>query len=134
DFWLRGRQAILANSGNDYSALEYFGDPVLGATPNIRSVTGEDLVLDDGTPLGAPITHVPAGYTGVASGDGGAALVAQAGTYNIQPSNSAQTIGGNRTQLGQDPQMKSLSLTVRQEIAPNIQAFLQANASKNIQR
>lgn len=134
DFWLRGRQAILANSDNNYRALELLGDPVLGATPNIRSVTGENLVLDDGTPLGSAITHVPAGYTGVASGDGGAALVARAGTYNIRPSNSAQTIGGNLTQLGQDPQLKSLSLTVRQEITPSLQAFLQAHASKNIQR
>lgn len=134
NFWSRGRQAVLANSGNNYRALELVGDPVLGATPNIRSVSGENLVLDDGTPLGSAITHVPAGYAGLASGDGGAALVAQAGTYNIQPSNTAQTVGGRAAQLGQDPQLKSLSLTVRQEITPNVQAFLQASASQSVQR
>ncbi|WP_161965821.1 TonB-dependent receptor domain-containing protein [Steroidobacter cummioxidans] len=134
NFWQRGRRNVLANSGNDYRALELIGDPPLGATPNIRSITGENLVLDNGTPLGSAITHVPAGYTGLASGDGGAALVAQAGTYNIQPSNTAQTVGGSRAQLGQDPQLKSMSLTVRQEIAPSVQGFLQANASQSVQR
>jgi outer membrane receptor protein involved in Fe transport len=134
DFWLRGRQAILANTGNDYRALELLGDPVLGATTNIRSVGGENLVLDNGTPLGSPITHVPAGYAGLASGDGGAALVAEAGTYNIQSPKAAFTVGGAATQLGQDPQLKSLSLTVRQEVTSNLQAFLQASGSRSIQR
>jgi outer membrane receptor protein involved in Fe transport len=134
NFWLRGRQRVLANSGNNYRALELVGDPVLGATPNIRSVTGENLVLDNGTPLGSPITHVPAGYVGLSSGDGGAALVGQAGTYNIQPAYSAQTVGGRNARMGQDPQLKSLALTVRQEITPNLRGFLQANASQSRQR
>jgi outer membrane receptor protein involved in Fe transport len=134
DFWLRGRKAILANSGNNYRALEVIGDPVLGATTNIRSVSGKNLVLDNGTPLGSAITHVPAGYSGLASGDGGAALVAGAGTYNIQSPSGALVAGGAGTQLGQDPQLKSVSLTVRQKISPSVQGFLQASGSKSIQR
>src|SRR3546814_10391641 len=62
-------------------------------TPNIRSTTGVDLILDDGTRLNSPITYLPKGYLGPDS-DGGAALVANAGRHNTEPSPMARITGG----------------------------------------
>ncbi len=132
-YWERGRAAILANTNNNYGALDASGVPVLGATTNIRSANGSNLVLDNGIALGSAITHVPAGYAGVAS-DGGAALVGQAGRYNIEPPDTMHTIGGNATRMGQDPQLKSLSLTVRQEVTDDLSLFAQASASQSVAR
>lgn len=132
-YWERGRAAILANTNNNYGALDASGVPVLGSTTNIRSANGANLVLDSGLPLGSSITHVPTGYAGVSS-DAGAALAAQAGSYNIEPPDTLHTIGGNATRMGQDPQLKSLSLTVRQEIADDLSLFFQASASQSVAR
>ncbi len=57
----RGRNEILQNN----SALLYsVGSPYAGASPNIASANGSNLVLKPvygGTALGSPITYVPVG-------------------------------------------------------------------------
>lgn len=66
--------------------------PPLGFTTNITSIDGSNLTLKDGTPLSSPFTSVPIGYAGSAA-DGGAALVANAGRYNLEFANTAQPGG-----------------------------------------
>ncbi len=53
-------------------------------------------MLDDGTPLNATFTSAPVGYAGVAT-DGGHALVANAGQYNMDLGAGADFNGGNGT-------------------------------------
>ncbi|WP_162313953.1 TonB-dependent receptor [Pseudoxanthomonas yeongjuensis] len=113
--------------------------PPLGATTNICSATvyfpgyaecnATPLVLDDGTSLNSPITHVPNGYPGMGAGTG--ALVANAGSYNFDLANSSQT-GGGRTALLNNPTLESLNLTVHREFGPRVRAFLEGMASNNI--
>lgn len=104
-------------------------NPPLGSTPNIRSADGSDLVLRDGTPLNSPITHIPAGYAGTAT-DGGSALVANAGNYNLGLADGQQHITGGSTQIAQAPRNMSLRATVRREFTPRVQAFLEASANE----
>lgn len=128
DFLARGRADILANNSNMYGAVNFFGFfPPLGATPNIISATGANLVLKNGTPLNSPITYVPVGYPGSAS-DGGAALVANAGKYNLALANSAYLTGGDDG-LSNGPINKSLNITLRRQFSDNVQGFLEASAS-----
>jgi iron complex outermembrane receptor protein len=130
DFVQRGQAAILANNGNNYQAFSAgSGSPPLGATPNILSADGSNLVLNNGTALTSPITYVPVGYAGTS--DGGAALVANAGKFNLGLPNSAQVINGSLSPLVQTPKLESLTATLRRQFSPRVQAFLEASASSN---
>lgn len=93
------------------------------ALPNLLSLSGANLVLDDGTPLGASFTHVPAGYRG-ASSDGGAALVGNAGTWNTDPSPDGSWSGGAGTIQGSIPRVESLGASVRHAFSERLDAFL----------
>jgi len=104
-------------------------NPPLGSVSNIRSADGSNLVLRDGTPLNSPITHVPTGYAGAAS-DGGAALAANAGQYDLGLADTSQAITGGGTQLGQAPRNTALRATLRHEFSPRVSAFLEANATE----
>ncbi|MDB5576376.1 MAG: hypothetical protein JWR80_1552 [Bradyrhizobium sp.] len=82
DFTSRGRAQLFANAP---SYLNTITTPVQGATPNIVSADGSNLVLKTiygGTALGSRITYLPAGYAGLAQ-DGVAALIANAGKQNL---------------------------------------------------
>jgi outer membrane receptor protein involved in Fe transport len=87
----RGRAHAFANLPSFYLGAT---NPPLGATTNIRSVTGANLVLDNGTRLSSPITYIPYGYAGSAK-DGTAALVANQGKYNLDiAAGSPQALAG----------------------------------------
>lgn len=103
--------------------------PPLGATTNIRSADGSNLVLRNGTSLNSPITHTPAGYAGTAV-DGGNALVANAGQYDLGLANTTQHVTGGATQIGQAPRSADLRATLSHEFSPKVRAFLEANASE----
>jgi outer membrane receptor protein involved in Fe transport len=121
DLWRRGRELLFANSP--------FPKPgFLGATPNIRAAT--NLVLDDGTPLNSNITFVPVGYAGVAS-DGGAALVANAGKFNLDLS---EDVAGARRALRSNPIIKSLDFGIRQKLTNHLEAYADASIYSNLNR
>src|SRR5690606_29527531 len=92
--------------------------PPLGATPNIRSVSGAPL-FGPGSPR---FTSVPAGYAG---GGGLEPLRANAGIYNFDLADSAQSGAGNAGLLGASDRL-SAGLTVRREFTDNISAFIDA--------
>lgn len=102
--------------------------------PNLLGVTAP-LVLKNGTPLNSFITFIPVGYAGAAS-DGGAALVANAGKYNLNLADSLQLApgrigsGGGRAFLTM-PTVKSITATVRSRLTANIEAFLDTSAAMN---
>ena len=105
---------------------------IIGATPNIRSTAGTNLVLRNGTPLNSSFTFVPYGYVGPSS-DGGAALIANAGRYNVDSSNSAYQGGGLTTDILSGSQVESLTLTVRREFTRRLQAYVDITGSNNRQ-
>lgn len=127
DFIQRGRARILANNPG---ILLNATTPVLGATPNVRSATGANLVLKSGAALNSPITFVPAGYLG-ASTDGGAALVPNAGRHNLDLADTGQQPGGGRQGLLNAPTLASVSATVRRQFTPRLQAFVELAAANN---
>jgi len=118
DFVARSRALQFQNNP---SAILNASTPILGATPNIRSANGSVLVLRNGTSLGAANTFVPAGYAGVNS-DQGAALVANAGRYNLALADIA-TSGGGTTTLYEVPESLSLNGNLRHEFSPAFEAF-----------
>ncbi len=128
----------LANlrANNPATATLFAGSPPLGATPNIRSSNGSNLVLRNGVPLGAPITFVPAGYSGWAS-DQGAALVPNSGRYNFtladDATNSGAVFGGGASLLNA-PAQESAIVTVRRQFSDDFQAFLELSASNSAGR
>lgn len=143
DFLRRGRARILANNP---SALDTGAAP-LGATTNISTprvfdlatylatqrieyLPGPNLVLDDGTPLNSYFTSIPYGYEGVGS-DNGAALVSNAGRYNLEDAPTAQATGGGRQSLLNAPKVEHLTITARREFTDWLDAYLDLSASKN---
>lgn len=131
DFLQRGRDALQANSPSMF--LPPYGLPPLGATPNIMSADGSNLVLRDGTPLDAAYTTVPLGYAGPGS-DGGHALLANAGSYNWDPANTSQTDGGQRQALYTQPTVKSGGLVLRHEFDESLQVFTDLSSSETTSR
>ncbi len=129
-FLQRARAAVLANTGGNYQAHNLGTIPPVGFTTNIRSADGSNLTLKNGTPLNSPITFVPVGYAGTAS-DGGAALVANAGRYNLDPAAGAESSGGGSAGLLNSPRVSSLGLTVRRQFSPSFQMFLDGFMGRN---
>lgn len=124
-----GQARVLANNrGNFFNAPT----PPLGATPNIRSQTGANLVLKNNTPLNSPFTFVPVGYAGVATDDG-SALVANHGKYNFDLAQSAQPGGALSTGLV-GTLVKSASASIRRELSSRFDAFIDAGASNSLSR
>lgn len=99
---------------------------LLSSTLNIVSADG-DLVLDDGTPLGSPITFVPLGYAGPSS-DGGAAFVDNAGQFNLELPRGAL---GQMNSLVNNPEILSGSLFIEREFTPWLDAFLDVTYFSN---
>jgi len=121
------RLRVVANNGGNPESVARGTNPPLGSTPNIRSVSGNNLVLKSGAALNAPRTFVPVGYGGIST-DGGAALAANAGRYNLDlsPGNgsSAGGLGVYNT-----PQLRSGALTIRHEIATSIEGYIDLSSS-----
>jgi len=78
-------RALARQLANNPAAIYNGTAPPIGGTVNIRSTNGSTLTLDPqygGASLGSNITHIPLGYSG-ADSDNGAALLANAGAYNL---------------------------------------------------
>jgi len=124
NFLARGYQHIL-DAGTPY----FDQNLVLGATPNIRSQTGADLTLDPvygGGSLGSNRTFAPYGYRGVAT-DGVAALIDNAGAYNLDLAPNAQGAGQTLTS-GQE--VLAGSLAIRRELTPWLRIYGEVQASE----
>ena len=130
DFATRGREWILkVNPAGIFGA----STPPLGATPNIRSSNGANLVLKSqygGTSLNSPFTTVPYGYPGISS-DNALALVANAAHYNLDLANSLQSAGGGKQNLLNIPTTEALTITLRQRINDSLDSFVDFSASNN---
>lgn len=121
DFRQRARNLILENNPSQILGAVR---PPLGATANILSASGP-LTLDPvygGTALGSTITHIPTGYLG-ASSDNAAALVGNAGTYNLNVPNDSDLIGS--------PESNSIDFSVRRELWADTEAFLDIRSTSN---
>ncbi len=104
---------------NDPDAIFDFSiAPPAGYTSNINGFG--PLRFDDGTPLGSRRTYIPVGYPGVSS-DGGAALLANAGQYNLDISNDEI---GLRNTLYSTPDRASGNLSVRRSFTNNLDAYI----------
>ena len=124
DFGQDSLNLLLANDPEAYYELT---TPPLASTPNIRSSLDGNLVLDDGTDLGSPITFVPVGYAGVAS-DGGQALIDNAGRYSTAP---APDLNGEFNTIRQSPEIYSAAFSIRREFTPDLELFLDTSFSSN---
>lgn len=111
-----------------YDHIRNVGSPyfeqnlILGATPNIRSQNGGILSLDPafgGTSLGSNRTFAPYGFRGVAL-DGVAALVANAGQYNLD---LARNSLGEGVTLTSGEESMSGSFAVRHELTPWLRLY-----------
>jgi iron complex outermembrane receptor protein len=131
NFVERGRAEILAN--NPAFFMNPTANPVLGATPNIRSNTTvngvlQNLTLDNGQSLDSPFTFIPEGYSGTDT-DGGLALLTNAGNYNFDLPSSAQTGGGGKRSLLVGTTTKSILATVRRDFGATLHVFAEGSAS-----
>src|SRR5262249_45949990 len=103
DLWRRGREHAVAVN----PSLAAF----ISSTTNISTSNGTGtLVLDNGVSLNSSHTFVPVGYAGIAS-DNGAALVANAGKYNLELPDNAL---GRWASMRNTPRVRSANLNVRQ--------------------
>ncbi len=116
DFTAQARARQFANNA---SAFFTAATPPVGYTSNIRSQNGLNLVLDNGTQLNSPHTFVPVGYAGPAA-DGGSALVANAGRYNLE---LPRDLLGAEQSLLNNPQVSSASLSLRRAFGERIDAY-----------
>lgn len=131
DFAANGRQLQLRNNPDAFFNPSSFGggsSMPRGYTSNIRSRDGSDLVLDDGTPLNSPFTFVPVGYSGPSS-DGGAALLANAGMYNLDLPNTMAA--GANSSLLKEPTIWSAMLSIRRRFSENVEAFIDLSTFNN---
>jgi outer membrane receptor protein involved in Fe transport len=129
NFAARSRALQLKNNP-DIADFTVSSAPPSGATPNIHSSDGSSLMLDPeygGADLQSSITHIPLGYAGPAS-DNGAALLANAGRYNLDLSNDTN---GLRRGLLATPQTDSVSLNARREFGSRVEAFVDVSRSNN---
>lgn len=122
DFLQRARATLQKNNPTALQLAGIF--PPLGATPNIRSQNGSPL-FGPGTPS---FTSVPIGYVG---GGGIAPLAQNAGTYNLNLAESAQAFGGSRFPLLGGSVVSSVMGSLRHELNPTTDLFVEGNASKN---
>lgn len=123
DLVQRGQALQLANN-----PASFYGSatPPAGYTTNIRSQSGANLVLKPqfgGANLGSPLTFVPMGYTGIAS-DNAAALVANAGKYNLDMPN---VVNGRLATLRIVPRQESYGFSVRRKFGARVELLADAS-------
>lgn len=110
---------------------------IYSTTPNIRSVSGGNLVLKPQfavngiTALGSNRTFVPAGFQGIGTGGAGA-LLANAGRQNLEPgpNNSDGPVFGDRVRLLTGGTTWNASATVRSELAKWLSIYGSLSYSK----
>ncbi len=124
DFVLKARALLLKNNPAAFTGAT---QPPAGYLTNIRSLTGANLMLKNGTALNSPITYVPAGYAGSAS-DGGAALVANAGRYDL---NLPNTKSGTLGKMLQPASTDALGLGLRRRFGDRVEAYVDASRLNN---
>lgn len=118
--------------------------PPLGSVPNITSTAFFNqttfvftpdpgtLTLRDGTPLGYRRTHIPVGTTAsTSSGSLRASLLANAGTYDMGLPASPQPNTGLLRPMGVASEVKSLQATIRRQMRPSLEAFLEFSYAEN---
>lgn len=127
----RGQGAIQGNYP-DFFVMPN-GLPPLASRPNIASIDGSELMLKDGTALGAAYASVPAGYAGTWS-DAGAALAANAGTYNWDLADSMQANGGRRQAFYTQPTVKSGGVVLRHQFDEGLQVYTDLSYSNALNR
>lgn len=127
NFIPEGMKKVLLNNPNYFVGAS----TPLGAMTNIRASNGSNLVLKPqygGAVLSSSFTSVPVGYTGAAS-DSGAALIANAGKYNLDQPDTLQNRGLRSSMLAA-PERQSLMGTVRRQFTPWLQAFAEYQYSR----
>lgn len=124
DFATRSRALFLQNNP---AAMASVTIPPAGYLANIRSSTGANLVLKSGTALNSPITFVPVGYAGPTS-DGGAALVANAGRYDL---NMPRANFGALKSLLSVPTTEAFGIGLRRRFGSRVEAYADASRLKN---
>jgi iron complex outermembrane recepter protein len=130
EFLRKSRETVSINNPSTFLNAAF---PPLGSTTNIRSSTNAALTLKGGGgSIGSNKTFIPPGYAGVAS-DGGAALRANAGTYNLELADTAQTSGGQASILTA-PTAKFGAVTIRNQFSDRFEGFLDLSLADNVGR
>ncbi|MBL8268769.1 TonB-dependent receptor, partial [Steroidobacter sp.] len=130
EFSRRGRERLLANSPG-------YNLP-LGSGINVRSASGDNLVLDDGTELNSGITYAPESFRGIGL-DGDASLRSNAGNYDLglasgAERNSRGVTGSDAVIAGAGAPVKYFGGSVRHEFSDRVKAFLEISHSENRSR
>jgi len=103
-------------------------NPFPGATTNILSADGSNLLAKDGTPLNSALTFVAPGTAPNANLIPG--LLRNAGSYNLNLAPGAGTYGLFNA-LGSVPREKSLLVTARQEFTQALEGFVEFSTKSN---
>jgi outer membrane receptor protein involved in Fe transport len=122
DLWRTGRSLLAANTT--------FSVPFSATTANIRTSSPTLTLKGSNASLGSNHTFVPVGYGGVTA-DGGAALIANAGQYNIELPNDRS---GTKATLINNPRVRSANVSARHEFSNQIEAFLDFSLFDNLGR
>jgi len=123
---LQGSIALINQRAPGY--LVGLMSPFQGATPNITSADGSNLVLLSGTSLNSPYTTIPAGFT---SGSNlAAALLANAGRQNLNLPNT-NGADGLKYQLNGVPVSKSITADLRQVLTDRLEVFADLSLTGN---
>jgi len=96
--------------------------PFLGSLPNIQSTS--TLVLKDGRSLNSTITHVGAGISNATStADLYASLLANAGTWDLNPPMATTNPGGLLKPIGTPLKTNSAQVSIRRQMSPHLEMF-----------
>jgi len=136
EFVQRARTHMLEN---DPASIYGARTPPLGATTNVCSTASATSTTCSATPLSlkpqyggatlpSSITFVPEGWRGIEL-DGAAPLLANAGKYNLDVANTAQSSGGGRQDLVNAPRIESANLSVRHQLTSTVELFTDLAAS-----
>ena len=123
-----GIATILKNSPAFFNNA---ANPFPGATTNIASADGSNLVLKGGTPLDSPITFVPSGAAPGSNLSTG--FLSNAGTYNLNLAPGTARYGLQNA-MGTVPRDKSFMATIRREFTSSLEVFTEFSTLSNSSR
>jgi len=111
-----------------YTQVNPFG----GATTNISNSVAAPLVLKGSASLGSRITHIPSGLSpNASSAELNAALLQNAGSYNLDLPSIYMLQTGLGSFFGFTPTSRSFSGSVTRQFLPNLEAFVDYSWSRN---